>query len=158
MSSLIFPLIILAISAIINNASKNKKQNDKQMPPFNSKPVQKPAHTPAQSTERQPARTLEDFANEIFGQLNEKVKPAPPVVEQPLQAPPPVQAQVQVQERVVPPSVARPKMRTEMTERPLVTKLKEQNDSFTVVPKNKKALMQAVVMAEILGPPKAKQR
>ena len=156
MSGLIFPLIILAISAIINNASKNKKQNDKQMPPFNSKSVQKPVHTPAQSTERQPARTLEDFANEIFGQLNEKVKPAPPVVEQPLQAPPAVHAQVQ--ERVVPPSVARPKMRTEMSERPLVTKLKEQNDSFTVVPKNKKALMQAVVMAEILGPPKAKQR
>ena len=154
MSGLIFPLIILAISAIINNASKNKKQNDKQMPPFNSKPVQKPVHTPAQSTERKPARTLEDFANEIFGQLNEKAIPAPPVVEQPLQAPPPVQ----VQERVVPPSVARPKMRTEMSERPLVKKLKEQNDSFTVVPKNKKALMQAVVMAEILGPPKAKQR
>ena len=156
MSGLIFPLIILAISAIINNASKNKKQNDKQMPPFNSKPVQKPVHTPAQSTERQPARTLEDFANEIFGQLNEKAKPTPPVVEQPLQAPPPVQAQVQ--ERVVTPSVARPKMRTEMSERPLVTKLKEQNDSFTVVPKNKKAIMQAVVMSEILGPPKAKQR
>lgn len=156
MSSLIFPLIILAISAIINNASKNKKQNDKQMPPFNSKPVEKPVHTPAQSTERQPARTLEDFANEIFGQLNEKANPAPPVVEQPIPVPPPVQAQVQ--ERVVPPSIARPKMRTEMTERPLVTKLKQQNDSFTVVPKNKKALMQAIVMAEILGPPKAKQR
>ena len=74
MSGLIFPLIILAISAIINNASKNKKQNDKQMPPFNSKPVQKPVHTPAQSTERQPARTLEDFANEIFGQLIENAK------------------------------------------------------------------------------------
>lgn len=155
MSSLIFPLIILAISAIINNAGKNKKQNDKQMPPFNSKPVQQPVHTPAQSTERKPARTLEDFANEIFGQLNEKANPAP-VEEQPLPASPPVQAQVQ--ERVVPPSVARPKMRTEMTERPLVTKLKQQNDPFTVVPKNKKALMQAVVMAEILGPPKAKQR
>lgn len=131
------------------------------MPPFNR---ERPVTTPVQpSTERRPAKSLEDFANEIFGQLNEKsARDAQPMpVERPVQEQVIVQ---QVEEKVV--SRAdnrRAPMRTEAAsskERSLAQKLKEQEtgESFHVVPTSQKALMQAIIMSEVLGQPKAKQR
>lgn len=65
------------------------------------------------------------------------------------------------QEVVVPQVNERPKVaestRT-LTDRPIVEKLKQQSERLQVVPQNNKELMQAIVMAEVLGPPKARRK
>ena len=66
-------IIIMVIGLIISALFKgNKKaENQKPMPPFNSKPQQ----TFETQQELPKRRTLEDFASEIFEQLNEKANP-----------------------------------------------------------------------------------
>lgn len=127
------------------------------MPPFSKQQMPKPLYPPVQTTERnRPAKSLEEFTNEIFGQLTQKSQPIPELVTEPV-------LEQKVAEPVSRANNKRAPMRTEVTEkqeRPLVQKIKEQetNDPFYVVPTSKKQLMQAIIMSEVLGPPKAKQR
>lgn len=45
-----------------------------------------------------------------------------------------------------------------LTERPIVEKLKQQSEGLQIVPQNNKQLMQAIIMTEVLGPPKARRK
>ena len=154
MEGLIIMLVMIAISSLFNKA-KNKEQPKKetqQMPPFSSQPAPRTQQTrPNTRTQNRP-KTLEDFANEVFGQLNEKSKPVVQKVEQPVELALPKQAPVQVVERQTMAQSTR-----NLTERPLVVTLKKQSEGLQVVPQNNKELMQAIVMAEILGPPKSRR-
>ncbi len=120
------------------------------MPPFSNQEVPREWSPVEPKQERPKVKTLEDFANEVFGQLNEKVEPKKQVVrevkEEPVQ---PVVQEVVKKER----TSTRPELGAT---RPIVQQAKK--SSFNVVPQTQQQLMQAIVTSEILGPPKAKQR
>lgn len=151
MEQLIVLIIIGLVSAMFSK--KDKSKNKKSMPPFTepTKPQPRQAKTTA-------TKSLEDFANEIFGQLEQKKaeveqqwqesKPVAPVQSRPKREL--VVEQIVVQEK----AVARPNI--EQSQR--VTQMKERETAVFTAPTTKKALVQAIVAAEILGPPRAKQR
>lgn len=154
MEGFIIMIIVFAISSLLNKNKEQSKKQSKPMPPFSSQPA--PRKQDVQPTQPNRPKTLEDFANEVFGQLNEKAKPLIQKVEQPLEVQLPKSEPVQeVVERKK--LVEKPRF---TTERPLVEKLKQQSESdgLQVVPQNNKELMQAFVMSEILGPPKARRK
>lgn len=126
------------------------------MPPFSNQTAPPKPMEARTATER--PKTLGDFATEIFEQLNDK-KPEvfqtqPPLVVIPEPA----------RVKVAPPEVVREtrermtqrSTRPQLTERPLVKKLREER-AFQVVPTSQKDLMQAIIMTEVLGKPKAKR-
>ncbi|MCH7321068.1 hypothetical protein LZ480_04115 [Solibacillus sp. MA9] len=157
MEALIIAIVIGIISSLFKDKNQKQQPNKKptkQMPPFSSQPAPRKQNTRPDTKRQNRPKTLEDFANEVFGQLNEKTKPVVQKVEPPLEV-------VLPQEVSVPQVKERPKMaestRT-LKERPIVEKLKQQSEGLQVVPKNNKELMQAFVMAEVLGPPKARRK
>ena len=149
MEGLIMMIIIAVVSSLFSKG-KQKEQPTKQMPPFSNQEVPREWKPVEQKQERPKVKTLEDFANEVFGQLNEKVEPKKQVVrevkEEPVQ---PVVKEVVKQER----TFTRPELGAT---RPIIQQAKRK--SFNVVPQTQQQLMQAIVMSEILAPPKAKQR
>ena len=131
-------------------------------PPFSNQPAPRQKEVRPKLQESRP-KSLEDFANEVFGQLNEKSKPVVQKAETPvphemeLPKREPVREVREVKERKPIMSERVPSTRT-LTERPIVQMIKEQEtNAFQVVPTNQRELMQAIVMTEILGPPKAKR-
>jgi hypothetical protein len=152
MSSIIIFIIIAILGSLFSGDKKKpNKKPTKQMPSFgqqtnpeNSKPAPKP--------NRPAVKSLEDFANEIFGQLNEQAeqpKPRKPVSQS-------VPVQQPVTETARPAFAGNDNRRSErpaLAERPLTVKLKKEEQSF--VPKTKQQLVQGIVMAEVLGKPKA---
>ena len=149
MEGLIMMIIIAVVSSLFSKG-KQKEQPTKQMPPFSNQEVPR-EWTPLEPKQERPkVKTLEDFANEVFGQLNEKVEPKKQVVrevkEEPVQ---PVVREFVKKER----TFTRPELGAS---RPIIQQAKKQ--PFNVVPQTQQQLMQAIVTSEILGPPKAKQR
>lgn len=148
MEGLILAIVIAVISSVLGKDKKDKPA--KPMPPFSNQEVPREWSPVEPKQERPKVKTLEDFANEVFGQLNEKVEPKKQVVRevevQPVQ---PVVREVVKKER----TSTRPELGAS---RPLVQQAKKQ--SFNVVPRTQHELMQAIVTSEILGPPKARQR
>lgn len=144
-------MIVLGLISSLFGKKDEQKKKSKPMPPFNNPSApQKPA---PQRTQTERPKSLEDFANEIFGQLNEKKADVKPVmVDVPKPIVEPAIEKVRETREMSRPASTRPPLE----ERPLVKKLK-QEPAFQVVPKNQKQVMQAVVMAEILGKPKAKR-
>lgn len=149
-------LILIAIIAIVSSLfGKSKNKEQQQMPPFdkNAKP-QPPlfTNTEEQKTQRPTMKTqsFEDFAREILGGMQD---------EQPQKDIRPVEQDVEKQT----PSYVAPPLKTErQSYGRLVAEKKDVqvtsiNKTFEL-PTSKQALMQAVVMAEVLGPPKAKRK
>jgi len=159
-------LIIFVIIAIVSSIfGKAKKKEQKPMPPFNKDShVDPPIIEKAEmSSEQRPAsksQSFEDFAREFLGEWkNEQSK-----VEEPKKF---------VEETVskeVPNYAAPPLIPTEKVSRTTnresigrlaaekkVVGVAESQSAFQL-PKSKKSLMQAIVMAEVLGPPKAKRK
>ena len=166
MESIIIFAIIAIISALFN---KDKKQPEKQkpskqqMPSFGQQTVPEKSR-PVPGKQRPAVKSLEDFANEIFGQLNEKVeqqKPTQPRQSQtiPVVPTPTIETARQVAIGQAKAEERRSERRSErppLGERPLTKKLSQQSISYA--PKSRMDLVQGLVMAEILGPPKAKRK
>lgn len=157
MEALIIAIVIGIISSLFKDKNQKQQPNKKptkQMPPFSSQPAPRKQETRPDPRQQERPRTLEDFANEVFGQLNEKAKPVVQKMEPPLEV-------VLPQEVAIPKIDERPKMAAstrKLTERPIVEKLKQQSEGLQVVPQNNKELMQAIIMTEVLGPPKARRK
>jgi hypothetical protein len=158
MESLIIFVIIGIISALFNKdkVKPEQKKPAKQMPSFGQQTVPEKSK-PVPEKQKPAARSLEDFANEIFGQLNEKVEQPRETV--PTKSVPDVNiAPVEVTNSR--PTFAdenvRRSARPQLAERPLTQKLKQKEVKF--VPTTKQQLIQGIVMAEVLGPPKAKRK
>ena len=149
MEGLILPIVIAVISSVLGK-DKTKNKPAKPMPPFSNQEVPREWSPVEPKQERPKVKTLEDFANEVFGQLNEKMEPKKQVVRE-VEAPPvqPVMREIVKKER----TSTRPELGAT---RPIVQQAKKQ--SFNVVPRTQHELMQAIVTSEILGPPKARQR
>ncbi|MGE7675882.1 hypothetical protein ACQKMV_20285 [Lysinibacillus sp. NPDC094403] len=160
-------LIILAIIAIVSSIfgkSKNKKEQ-KPMPPFNKDShveppvIEKEEMTPKQRPTSKP-QSFEDFAREFLGEW----KNEQPKVEEPKKI-----VEETINEKA-PSYVAPPLIPTEKVSRTsnrgsigrLAAEKKNvvgaESQSAFQLPKSKKSLMQAIVMAEVLGPPKAKRK
>lgn len=149
MEGLILAIVIAIISSVLGK-DKTKDKPAKPMPPFSNQEVPREWSPVEPKQERPKVKTLEDFANEVFGQLNEKVEPKKQVVRELKREPVrPVVQEVVKKER----TSTRPELGAS---RPLVQQAKRK--PFNVVPRTQQQLMQAIVTSEILGPPKAKQR
>ncbi|MGE7998758.1 hypothetical protein ACQKOF_08780 [Lysinibacillus sp. NPDC093190] len=159
-------LIILAIIAIVSSIfGKSKKKEQKPMPPFNKdSQVEPPVNEKAEMTPQQrptsKPQSFEDFAREFIGEWkNERPKVEEPkkIVEDTVNK--------EVQSYVAPPLVPTEKV-SRTTNRESIGRLAAgkkvvgvaESQSAFQVPRSKKSLMQAVVMAEVLGPPKAKRK
>ncbi|KOS61950.1 hypothetical protein FJQ98_19255 [Lysinibacillus agricola] len=160
-------LIIIAIIAIVSSIfgkSKNKKEQ-KTMPPFNKgshvEPpvIHKAEEIPQQRPTAKP-QSFEDFAREFLGEWNNeqpKVEESKKIVEETVK-------------EEVPSYAAPPLIPTETvsrtTKRESIGRLAAEKKDVEVaeshsafqLPTSKKSLMQAIVMAEVLGPPKAKRK
>jgi FtsZ-interacting cell division protein ZipA len=149
--SIILFIIIGIISAIFSRDKKPEQKKAPNMPTFGNQTVpEKPIQQ--QSTTRQSPKSLEDFAKQVFEQLNETTeevkKPARQIVS------PVVQETVQKVERPV--MKANRSERPPLAERAITKKVAAEKTSF--VPKNRQDLINGFVMAEILGTPKAKRK
>lgn len=154
-------LIIMVVLALITRLFSGKNDENKQqkqpsspsaMPPFsNDRPtIQKVEPRKPLRSERPKVevKSLEDFAQEVFGQLQQKaeVKQVPtPVAVEPVPTPP-----VQSSRPVF-------KNRAELGEGRTILQKEKQKKATVSMPKLRQDLVQAVIMAEVLGPPKARQ-
>ena len=163
-------LIIFAIIAIVSSLFRKSKNNkeQKQMPPFNKDEQPQPPVI-MKSEETKPQRptmkrqSFEDFAREFLGNTEAE---RPKVEAREVHVKP---AEEKVREQM-PSYVAPPLIPTEPSSRTsnrssigrLAAGKKEVHVAGTEknfqLPTSKKAFMQAVVMAEVLGPPKAKRK
>lgn len=163
MESIIFLIIAGIISAMFNKEKKNPKdkQPTKQMPSFGQQTVPEKSN-PVPEKRKPVAKSLEDFANEIFGQLNEKVeqKTNSTTTSVPTESVPvgnnDVANDVRSNRIKFPNLEVRRSERPPLAERPLTQKLKQQEVKFA--PTTKQQLVQGIIMAEVLGPPKAKRK
>lgn len=163
MEGIIIMIIVFVLSSLFNKSkNEEKKKQTKQMPPFSSQPAPRQKTEVRPEQQRNRPKTLEDFANEVFGQLNEKSKPVVKEFETPAR----IEVELPQQHEPIHEVAERKSMKTEFTpsdrglkERPIAQIIKKQKAaSFKVVPTNQRELMQAIVMTEVLGPPKSKQK
>ncbi|UPW81996.1 hypothetical protein [Lysinibacillus sp. Ag94] len=160
MEQLIIFVIIAIVSSIFGKAKK--KEQTTPMPPFNKDShVEPPVKT--EMTSDRPAskpQSFEDFAREFLGERkNEQPKVEEPkkIVEEtgnkdiPSYAAPPLIPTDKVSRTSNRESIGR------LAAGKKAAGVAESQSAFQL-PTSKKSLMQAVVMAEVLGPPKAKRK
>lgn len=160
-------MVVLALITRLfsGNSDENKQQkrpsSPTAMPPFsNERPsVQKvePKREPSRPARpKVEVKSLEDFAQEVFGQLQQKAEQKPPVVTK-------VEPAVEMPTPTPSPSRAestRPAFNNRAqlgAERPILQREKEKKKAVHL-PKTREDLVQSVIMAEVLGAPKAKQQ
>lgn len=162
MEGLIIAIIIGVVTSLLSG--KGKKDDAKKVSPVKPFTPQKNMAAPKQAKAPQkrvdkPQRpkldvqikSLEDFTREVLGQLAEKSEPAKQEV-----------AEVVVKAASEAPAVresieARVQQRQQAVERRPIRNTTTATSSFTI-PSTQKELMQAIVMTEVLGKPKAKRR
>lgn len=165
MEQLIMVVIIAIVSSLFGKL-KNKEQQ--QMPSFDKDAKQQPPVV-TNTEERKPQRptmntqSFEDFARGFLGDMQEK-QPGKQIHKERMQ---PVEIEIveQTPSYVAPPLIPSDS-HNRKTDRPSLGRMasgkKEvhvasTNQTFEL-PTSKQALMQAFVMAEVLGPPKAKRK
>lgn len=155
MEGLIIAVIVFIVSSLLGKGKEQQqKKESKQMPPFSSQPAPRKQEVQRRTEQKRP-KSLEDFANEVFGQLNEKAKPVSQKVERELPKQP---KPVEVARSTVEPITNQISNARSLKERPIVAMAKKEAEAFQVVPSNKRDLMQAIIMTEVLGPPKARRK
>ncbi|MEK3766848.1 hypothetical protein [Solibacillus sp. FSL K6-4121] len=148
-------IIIFVVSSLLGKGKEQQKKESNQMPPFSSQPAPRKQEVEQRTEQRRP-KSLEDFANEVFGQLNEKAKPVAQKVTQEL---PQIEKPVIEAKRVITDArIDNPNSARSLKERPIVALAKKEAEAFQVVPTSQRDLMQAVIMTEVLGPPKSRRR
>lgn len=154
---------MMVIFAILGSIFSNKKKEQKGMPPFNKDTTTKTFQFPSErgeSQKRSSTRSLEDFANEVFSQLNQKdkkdEKPLKKQLQQPVEKDSPVVSRQALDMRRSSNNESR-QGRKEIN-RKLSRDVIKENEIGSFAPTTKKSLMQAIIASEIIGPPKSKQR
>ena len=156
-------IILLIVSAIISAFLKDKNSKDKKAP--NKGPVQRPQHSehrkPMQQRTGQ-TRSLEDYAKEVFRDLENKfgeqpkaeVEKAKEIIEEKVA---PILEQSSLSEGTRSFESSR-STRPAMSRGAEIQKKVKQTDNKTFnFPQTKNQLAQSIIMAEILGPPKSKR-
>nr|WP_146139641.1 hypothetical protein [Lysinibacillus timonensis] len=167
---------MMIIFGIIGAVMSNSKKNDqKPMPPFNNKPnttsfEQYPHSKMEPEKTKTTVKTLEDFAKEVFEQLNEKNKEPQEVFREPDYKKDAVEPTIQTEPILSHSNSTLPKngresrpaldegrsskKRNEIVNEDVI----KQTEIGSFVPTSKQALIQAIITSEIIAPPKAKQR
>lgn len=163
---------MMVIFAILGSLFSGKKKEQKGMPPFNNK--NKPAKTfqfPFEQEESQKrsstsTKSLEDFANEVFSQLNQKKEQSKTTEELGNAGKKPFVLTVEPENPTVTRQVldvnrfsnnVSAQARNEMNRGKSRDVIKEK-EIGSYVPTTKEAFVQAIIASEIIGPPKSKQR
>lgn len=157
MEGLIIFIVVAVISSILGKNKDAKKQSE-QMPTFN--PNAKQASAEPQRTrskkERPTIQSFEELAKEFLHEVKDSLEQSKPEVK-------PVVTEASEVQRM---STPRESMESRLENRKNAegrvnheTKRPTKGNDFItpVIKSSPKALVQAVVMAEMLGPPKAKQ-
>ncbi|KGR87734.1 hypothetical protein [Lysinibacillus boronitolerans] len=156
-------LIIFAIIAIVSSIfgkSKNKKPQKQMMPPFNKDTAVEPPVTEKEPHRSGKAQSFEDFAREFIGDWipeNEKVEEPKKFVEEQVKK----EIPSYVAPAVIPTDIPSRSSNRESRGRLAAGKKEVQSvgaHSTLQLPQSKNDLVQAIVMAEILGPPKSKRK
>lgn len=156
MEGIIIMVIVFIVSSLLGKGKEQQqKKESKQMPPFSSQPAPRKQEVERRTEQKRP-KSLEDFANEVFGQLNEKAKPVSQRVDREL--PKQVEKPVEAARSIVEPVTEKINNARSLKERPIVAMAKKEAEAFQVVPSSKRDLMQAIIMTEVLGPPKARRK
>lgn len=156
MEGIIIMIIVFIVSSLLGKGKEQQQKREKQqMPPFSSQPAPRKQEVQRRTEQSRP-KTLEDFANEVFGQLNEKVKPVTQNIEREL--PKQVSKPVEAAPSIVEPVTEKVNNARSLKERPIVAMAKKEAEAFQVVPSSQRDLMQAIIMTEVLGPPKARRK
>ena len=148
LEGIIMMVVLFIISSLFSGNKKAKEQ--KGMPPFNNK--KEPTFEKRQQPKK--VKTLEDFASEIFQQLNEKANPT---------AQPEVKIEktevIEQKDKTRPTfDVNRSKKQTAKVQETKVNDPIKSKEIGSFIPTDRDALVQAIITSEIIGPPKAKQR
>ncbi|RHW38577.1 hypothetical protein D1B33_06790 [Lysinibacillus yapensis] len=159
MEGIIMMVVLFIISSIINS-TKKKNEHQKTMPPFNNQPSKQTFDVPGERQKKNGPRSLEDFANEVFQQLNGKsLKSSDSRV-----------SSEQETEKEVETIPSKSTERASLNENRSTARLggrinsnaendhMKLNDIDSLIPANRRALVQAVITSEILAPPKAKRK
>lgn len=135
------------------------------MPPFNNQPTNQRFELPKQPTIR---KSLDDFANEVFEQLNEKAQPQStdhPLDNQTEPFKAEEVAEKNLEARKISSNTRQPLDGNRSSTRGSSVRTKTANSNpiknheiGNIVPTSRTALVQAIITTEILGPPKAKRR
>ncbi|MDM5334567.1 hypothetical protein QUF56_15115 [Ureibacillus composti] len=162
MEGIIMMVVVFIISSLL---SGKKKKEPKGMPPFSNQQNKRDFSAPPRKSEapqKHKSKSLEDFANEVFQQLSNKdhsTKKALPKIEEVKEAQiktPPIKNS----------TTNRPSLDMNRTQSKVLSTARENNTQSdfiqsgeigSFIPTNKKALVQAIIASEIIGPPKAKR-
>ena len=165
MEGFIIMVVIALVTRLFSGNAEEKKQKQAPktekapapMPPFsNNKPSTTYFEPPARERTSSPkveTRSLEDFTQEVFGQLQQKVeqKVERPTVQEPVAVPTPTPVRGESSRPIF-------QNRAELgAGRSIIQQAKKQKANVKI-PKTRQELVQAVMMAEVLGAPKAKQK
>ncbi|MEE1130839.1 MAG: hypothetical protein UHX00_04315 [Caryophanon sp.] len=150
MEGLLIALLIGLVTSFMNKKDDKKASPTK---PFMPETVLPPAETtqaqgklaPRKSRPKIEMKSLEDFARDVMTQLSTKEQ-VPSPVQQPIKA--------DVQEVVE----QRQSLETRMKERQQAVRVVEKRSDAFEFPTNRTQMQQAIIMAEVLGKPKSKQR
>ncbi|WP_155591647.1 hypothetical protein [Lysinibacillus cavernae] len=152
--------VIIAIVSSIFGKSKNKKPQ-KQMPPFNKDTAVEPPVMEGTTPNRTGrAQSFEDFAREFIGDWipeNEKVEESKKFIEEQVKK----EIPSYIAPPVIPADVSSRSSNRESRGRLAAGKKEVETVATTStfqLPQSKNDLMQAIVVAEILGPPKTKRK
>ncbi|MGE7919496.1 hypothetical protein ACQKM9_11130 [Viridibacillus sp. NPDC093762] len=156
-------IILFIISAIISAFFKDKKSKNKQAP--NKGPVQKPQsseHSKPMPQKTGQTRSLEDYAKEVFRDLENKFGEQPKAEVE--------KAKEMIEEKAAPilerssASEGTRSFENSRSTRPAMSrgaeiqkKVKQTDNKTFNFPQTKNQLAQSIMMAEILGPPKSKR-
>jgi len=159
--------VLFIISSILNGAKKKQQQNPKGMPPFNNAPTRPNVEKPNPNVHEK-RKSLEDFANQVFQQLNDKSQQNQPMETTVMQEEPmkvndssregnTIQTTSQKGRPSLDGNRSSNRGSLNSLKSPSADAIKE-NEIGSFVPTTRKELVHAIITTEILGPPKAKQR
>ncbi|MEK9198755.1 hypothetical protein ACH0B5_04885 [Ureibacillus sp. 179-F W5.1 NHS] len=163
MEGIILMVVIFIVSSLFGG---KEKKEQKPMPPFNNKQTTQKSQTSNKVERRETRKSLEDFASEVFQQLNDKTATRTPQRSMEKSAQEVARRATKIEKDLSKPVTknARPSLDANRSNRSSsITRVKntkgkmKQREIGNFVPTNREALVQAIITSEILGPPKAKQ-
>lgn len=155
-------VVVFIISSLL---SGNKKKEAKGMPPFSNQKNKRDFSAPPRRNEaptKHRSKSLEDFANEVFQQLSNKDQSTKSALDK-------IEEVKENQVKTSPmknSTTSRPSLDMNRSQNKVLPTTRENNTQSdfiqsreigSFIPNNKKALVQAIIASEIIGPPKAKR-
>lgn len=154
MEGLIIALLIGLVTTFMNRKEGKKETPAKPFMPQKEPTVETTQMQRAKKSSRPKleVKSLEDFTREVMSQLSTKEATKKQEVVEAVQAVP-----EKLAERVARPTLRQP-IEERVKERQQASRVDVKASANFQVPMNRQAMRQAIIMAEVLGKPKAKQR